>query len=112
MAKPDHERRRSARLPRDFELTVRTNDGVEHSCTCAMRDICTGGMFFYCTAELPEHSPIELVMTLPPDITCGKTQWVCAHATVVRVEPDLSGRGQHGIAAKIERLEIMPELHG
>ncbi len=110
MPKADHERRRSARLPLHFAVTVRTKEGVEHK--CATQNISVGGVFFYCSAEFAEHSPVELVVTLPPEITCGGTHWVCAHATVVRVEPDRSGGGQHGIAAKIERLEITPELRG
>ncbi len=110
MPKPVEERRRSTRLSRAFAVTVRTDDGVEHK--CATRDISAAGVFFYCTAKFAEHSPVELVMTLPPELTCGEPQWVCAHATVMRLEPDLTGRGRHGIAARIERLEIMPELHG
>ncbi len=110
MRKPFEERRRSARLPLQFAVTVRTKEGMEHK--CATQNISAGGMFFYCTAEFAEHSHLELVMTLPPEITCGGTHWVCAQATVVRVEPDPSGSGRHGIAAEIERLEITPELHG
>ncbi len=107
MSLSDQERRHSARLRRDFGVTVRTGDGLEQQ--CATRDISAGGVFFYCPAALVEHSRVELVMVLPPEITCGEKQWVCASATVVRVEPDLAG-GKHGIAAKIERLEILPEL--
>ncbi len=104
------ERRRAARLRRKFAVTVRTKPGVEHQ--CATRDISAAGVFFYCAAELAERSPIDLVMVLPPEITCGQREWVCAHATVVRVEPDASGGGKHGIAARIDRLELMPELNG
>lgn len=95
------------RLSRDFAVTVRTQTGTEYK--SATRDISARGVFFYCPAELAEQSNIELVMMLPSEITGGQRQWVCAAATVVRLEKDASG-GLHGIAARIERLQLLPEL--
>lgn len=87
---------------------MRANDGPEQK--CATRDISAGGLFFYCPAQLEAGSEIEVVMTLPPEITVGKQHRVCCKARVVRVETDVSGGVQHGIAASIERLEFLPEI--
>ncbi len=107
MPKPDQERRRSERLQREFAAIVTTPDGARHK--CATKDISAAGVFFYCQAEFPEKSPIDVVMVLPPEITGGERQWVCLHAKVVRIEHGSAG-AQHGVAAKIERLEFLPEL--
>jgi hypothetical protein len=64
--------------------------------------------FFFCDFEIVHDSPIRLVMILPPEITGAEKQWVCCHGRVARVEP--SSGGQCGVAVKVERLEMLPEI--
>jgi hypothetical protein len=54
---------------------------------------------------------LEIVLILPPELTQGEKQWVCCQAAVVRVENATSGGG-FGVAAKIESMEILPEILG
>jgi hypothetical protein len=102
-SKPETERRRAKRFPRDSSVTVKA-DGVERK--CATKDISTGGAFFYCDAQIALGSPIRLVMILPPEVTGGGEQRACCHGRVVRVEE--STGGQRGVAVKIERVSLTP----
>jgi hypothetical protein len=56
---------------------------------------------------MEEGSEVELVLILPPELTSGEKCWVCCQATIVRVEEE---GPQFGIAAKIQRMDILPEL--
>jgi len=96
------ERRRSKRFPLESSVTVRTQDDGRHKGTT--RDISTGGVFFYCDAQIAQDSPIQVVMILPPEVTGGEAQWACCHGRVVRVEEPTGGR--RGVAVKIERVSL------
>jgi hypothetical protein len=72
------------------------------------RDVTTNGIFLYSDTRLEKASEVELVLMLPPELTAGEKCWVCCHAQVVRVE-DGAGR-EFGIAAEIQRMEILPEI--
>jgi hypothetical protein len=72
------------------------------------RDITSNGIFLYSDTRLNEASEVELVLMLPPELTAGEKCWVCCHAHVVRVE-DGAGK-EFGIAAEIQRMEILPEI--
>ena len=72
------------------------------------RDVSTNGVFLYTESRMEEGSNVELVLILPPDLTSGEKCWVCCHARVLRVEQG-SGKG-FGVAAAIERMDILPEI--
>ena len=72
------------------------------------RDVSSGGIFLYTDARMTVGSNVELVLILPPELTSGEKCWVCCHARVLRVEP---GQGTaFGIAAAIQRIDILPEI--
>jgi hypothetical protein len=74
------------------------------------RDVSSNGVFLYMDSRLAEGSDVELILILPPELTSGQKCWVCCHARVLRVE---QGPGnQFGVAAEIQRMEIMPEIAG
>jgi hypothetical protein len=55
-----------------------------------------------------EGANVELVLILPPELTSGEKCWVCCHARVLRVE---QGAGTNfGVAAEIQRMDILPEI--
>jgi hypothetical protein len=99
---PQTERRRSQRFPLELPVTVTMPDAVEYK--CATRDISTGGVFFYCDAQIEPDLTIKLVMKLPSEITGGEEQWACYHGRVARL--DESTGGQRGVAVKIERITL------
>ena len=72
------------------------------------RDVSTNGVFLYTNSRMMEGSDVELVLILPPELTSGEKCWVCCHARVLRVE---QGPGKDfGVAAEIQRMDILPEI--
>jgi hypothetical protein len=57
---------------------------------------------------MTEGSDVELVLMLPPELTSGQKCWVCCHARVLRVEPGLGK--DFGVAAEIQKMDILPEI--
>jgi hypothetical protein len=78
--------------------------------TSETRDISTNGVFLYTDGPMQEGSAIELVLILPSELAGGTKSWVCCQARVVRVEP--AAGGGFGMAAAIERMDVLPELGG
>jgi hypothetical protein len=72
------------------------------------RDVSTNGVFLYTESRMVEGANVELVLILPPELTSGEKCWVCCHARVLRVE---QGAGTNfGVAAEIQRMDILPEI--
>ena len=73
------------------------------------RDLSSAGVFFYTNSKFAEGTDLEMVLVLPSDLTFGERRWVCCQASVVRVEnsPEL---GNFGVAARIDRFQILPEI--
>lgn len=72
------------------------------------RDLSTSGVFLYTASRIAEGTELELVLVLPADLTFGEKRWVCCQTTVVRVEEK---PGQpFGVAARIRRFEVLPEV--
>ena len=101
----DNERRAGTRIPVSVPTRVRTANGVDHS--AETRDVSANGVFLYTKSRMEEGSEVELVLILTPELTSGEKCWVCCQATIVRVEEE---GPQFGIAAKIQRMDILPEL--
>jgi hypothetical protein len=102
---PDTERRAGTRISTRVSTRVRSAQGVDQ--TAHTRDVSANGVFLYTNSRLETGSEVELVLILPPELTSGEKCWVCCQATVVRVEengPDF------GVAAKIRRMDILPEI--
>ena len=84
---------------------VRTAHGVEHS--AQTRDVSSNGVFLYTKSTMETGAEVELVLILPPEVTGGEKCWVCCQATIVRAER--VGK-KFGLAAKIQRIDILPEV--
>jgi hypothetical protein len=101
----DTERRSGTRIPTRVPTRVRTLQGADHS--AETRDVSANGVFLYTKSRMEEGAEVELVLILPPELTSGEKCWVCCQATIVRVEEDGS---KFGVAAKIRRMDILPEV--
>jgi hypothetical protein len=97
------ERRSGKRIAARVPTQVRSQ-GVQHA--AETRDVSTNGVFLYTHSHMEKGSEVELVLILPPELTSGEKCWVCCQATVIRVEE--SGHG-FGVAAKIRRMDLLPE---
>lgn len=72
------------------------------------RDVSSNGVFLYTKSHMAAGSDVELVLILPPELTAGEKCWVCCHARVLRVE---QGPGaEFGVAAAIQRMDVLPEI--
>jgi hypothetical protein len=107
MEKPGDERRKSSRVQMSVPVALRTGDGrAEQSATT--RDLSSNGVFLYTKEPMRPGSQIEIVLILPPELAGGTRRWACCQASILRVEnPTDSG---FGIAAKIENLDLLPEI--
>jgi c-di-GMP-binding flagellar brake protein YcgR len=104
--KKKSERRSKYRIAKKLPARVRANPSApEFSATT--RDLSEGGIFLYTAAEVEPGSEVELVLVLPEELTGGEKCWVCCQATVVRVEPK---GAQFGVAARIKRMDVLPEI--
>ena len=104
--KPKVEQRGAPRITRRVLGKVRSPRGELNAET---RDISQRGAFFFTPSRLEEGAQIERVLRRPPEITNLGTQGVCGKGTVLRVEePDHAG--QFGVAARLDRVEALPQI--
>ncbi len=68
-------------------------------------DISTSGVYFSLTEPCDLGSPLECVLTLPPDSEFGKSAQIRFQGKVVRVEKPSAGR--IGVAAVIEKFVFL-----
>jgi hypothetical protein len=72
------------------------------------RDISTRGLYFVIDQDLRDGSELDIMLTLPREMTNGDEVLVKASGKVVRVEERLEdGSLRRGVAAIIERYDIM-----
>jgi hypothetical protein len=105
-AKP--ERRSRSRIAVELPVAIKVSAG-NLQLNGNTRDLSSSGIFFYTQAKISEGSELEMVLILPPELTQGEKHWVCCQASVIRVEAKSEGR-EFGVAARIRRIEILPEI--
>lgn len=72
------------------------------------RDISTRGLYFVMDQDPQAGTRLDLVLTLPTDVTSGAEVLVHALGKVLRVEPRMEdGNTRMGVAAVIERYDIV-----
>lgn len=72
------------------------------------RDVSTRGLYFVVEQNLEAGSELDLMLTLPTEITHGTEVFVRALGKVVRVERRMEdGNTRMGVAAVIERYDII-----
>jgi hypothetical protein len=69
------------------------------------RDVSFRGLYFLSEENFQVGSPVELILTLPKEITMAGDVHIRCYARVVRVE---SHEESQGVAARIERYEFLP----
>ena len=94
--------RKAARVP----VKVRPQNGLEQS--GQTRDLSSTGIFLYSDSPMEPGAKLELVVMLPPGLGLGPGGWTLCQASVVRVEAG-DGKGV-GVAATLDRIELLPEL--
>ena len=100
---------RRARKRVSVRVPVSLKSGNGESVTGYTRDLSVNGIFLYTDSKFAEGSELEMVLILPPELTNSRKQWVCCHASVVRVEAGQEP-GQVGVAANIRNIATLPEI--
>src|SRR5215469_49340 len=100
------EKRTQARLTLSVPAKAKNIDAPQ-ALAAITRDLSTSGIFLYTDQQIAEGSKLEIVLILPAELGLGETQWACCQASVVRVE---DGENKFGVAARIERLDVLPEI--
>jgi hypothetical protein len=105
------ERRTSRRYDLSLPVLVRvpTEKAID-SQKGRTRDISPRGLYFVMDHDLQTGSRLDLVLTLPTEVTSGTEVLVHALGKVLRVEPRIEdGNTRLGVAAIIERYDIVRE---
>jgi PilZ domain-containing protein len=100
------ERRSSRRFQMKLPLKVRwTSDASPAEASTETQEVSSRGIYFFLPKDLKNGAPIEIVMTLPHEVTLAGPVKVRCLGHVVRTD---SVREQDiGIAAAIERYEFL-----
>ena len=101
----ENDRRSRQRMPVRVPVKLR-HEGSEHP--GLTRDLSSSGIFLYSESGMKAGSKLELVIMLPPGLGLGPGGWTLCEASVVRVE-ESDGKGM-GIAATLDRIELLPEI--
>jgi len=102
------ERRLTLRFPLKLPITVRwtTPSGIAEVHT-ESRDVSSGGVYFCVPKQIEDGSPVDIVMSLPDEITLVGRMHVCCTGRVKRTELIESNR--IGVAAQIEHYQFLRE---
>jgi hypothetical protein len=100
------DKRAQERLSVSVPAKVKNGDTAQEQ-NAVTRDLSAGGIFLYTDQHIAPGSKLEIVLILPPELGLGEKQWACCQASVVRVE---GSERKFGVAARIERLDMLPEI--
>lgn len=100
------ERRAAQRFSLKLPLKVRwTTEAGGRDVTTESLNVSSRGVYFYLSKEIRKGAPLEIVMTLPHEITMAGPVQVRCLGHVQRTEP---ADGQKiGVVAAIERFEFV-----
>lgn len=103
------ERRGARRYDLSLPVVIRIPaPGLAETQSGKTRDISTRGLYFVIDRDVNAGSALDIMLTLPSEMTNGDEVLVKASGKVVRVEPRLEdGSARQGVAAIIERYDIM-----
>jgi hypothetical protein len=101
------ERRSTKRYPLKLPLSVRASGfSATGEILTESSDVSSHGVYFFVQQPISSGAPLEIMLTLPSEITRGEPVRVRCEARVQRTEAQ--GKGRVGIAAKIERYRFLP----
>lgn len=103
------ERRIARRYDLSLPVMVRIPaQGLAETQSGRTRDISTKGLYFVIDQDVRAGSNLDIMLTLPKEMTNGEEVLVKASGKIVRVESRMEdGDERLGVAAVIERYDIM-----
>jgi len=101
----ESDRRNVQRFHLKLPLTVRCGQEVGDKVATATRDVSSRGVYFFLPKDVTEGATVEIVMTLPNELTMAGPVQVRCLGHVHRSEK--LETGQLGVVATIERYEFL-----
>lgn len=100
------ERRTAQRFRIKLPMTVRwTTGSAIGEARTESKDVSSRGVYFFLPKEVKSGSPVEIVLTLPHEITlAGPVRVRCLGRVQRAIEED---EGHTGVVAEIERYEFL-----
>ena len=100
------ERRATQRFQIRLPMIVRwTSGSAIGEASTESRDVSSRGVYFFLPKEVSNGSPVEILLTLPHEITLAGPVKVRCLGRIKRAETDEPGR--IGVVAQIERYEFL-----
>ena len=100
------ERRMARRFQIKLPMTVRwTSGSAIGEALTESRDVSSRGVYFFLPKEVNSGSPVEIILTLPHEITLAGPVRVRCLGRVHRTEQE--GLGCAGVVAEIHRYEFL-----
>jgi len=109
MAEVSQEKRTTRRFGLRLPVSVSSSLSGSAEEPAQTRDVSARGICFYVDAAIEAGSPIEFVLTLPPEITLTESIHVRCKGRVVRVDNANVG-GKMAVAAVIEDYEFLSQV--
>lgn len=100
------ERRGEQRFPLRLPIAVKVVQGDVREESSLTRDVSARGAFFYLEGKLSAGTSVELILTLPAEITLTESIRVRCKGKVVRVVAAGEG-GKTGVATVIEQYDFL-----
>ena len=105
------ERRASRRFLIRIPLTVRwANEHVIGEANTESREVSSRGVYFHLPKDLQRDLPVEIIMTLPHELTQAGPVWVRCQGRVLRSSPE--NAGEVGVAVAMEGYQFMRTASG
>jgi hypothetical protein len=99
------DRRGEQRFPLRLPMVIKRINGLSSEQTSLTHDVSARGAVFDLNQSAPEGTAIELVLTLPAEITLSEDIHVCCRTKVVRtIEP--TNCSIHRVAVLIEKYDF------
>ncbi len=100
------ERRATQRFHIKLPLTVRwTSGSAIGEAATESKDVSSRGVYFFLPKEVKQGSPVEILLTLPHEITLAGPVKVRCLGRIQRTESEPAGK--IGVVAEIERYEFL-----
>jgi len=103
------ERRRALRFKLELPLIVRwIHNSIAHEAVTVSEDVCSRGIYFYLGECVKIGTSIEIVLTLPHEITLSDKLRVRCFGRIQRYELKETEGRDAGVAVSIEKYEFLP----
>lgn len=101
----ESDRRNVQRFQLKLPLVVRCGQEVDGKVSTATKDVSSRGVYFFLPKDVTHGSPVEIVMTLPNELTLAGPVQVRCLGRVHRSEK--LDTGELGVVATIDRYEFL-----